>query len=279
MVHNCRCTLINISEKQANALGYKGAPAELPTYQDRHGHEHVCHPDKGWAHSPENSDLTALLREREKKAGLGRAVFDGNKLRGIEIGDGWPPAPITGDIESEARHYVVSNGQRDGVEYAYVVAGNEVIVQRGGTDATVRFTAEELNAINGTQATLYHNHPSGSSLSVEDIRFMADYGLASIIAYGTYNRSEYRASMLKAPNLLKAGLFDIEKQVNKQLADAVRRREISLEDAAHVRIHMINLIMENKGLISYNAVYLDSKTRAIFAEKEQLLNDILEGMK
>lgn len=82
--HGCRCTLMSLSDKQAKAFGYDGAPAELPTWTDKHGHDHVCQPDKGWAHSPENQDLTALLREREQKAGLSQAVYNGNSPKTAE---------------------------------------------------------------------------------------------------------------------------------------------------------------------------------------------------
>lgn len=67
--HNCRCTLVSLTEQQAKARGYDGN-SELPEYTDRHGIKQAAQPDKGWSHSPENNDLTALLREREKKHAL-----------------------------------------------------------------------------------------------------------------------------------------------------------------------------------------------------------------
>lgn len=71
---NCRCTLMSLSERQAKGMGYTGAPQDIPTWTDKHGVEHTAAPDKGWNHSPEH-DLTDLLREREKKAGVAPAQY------------------------------------------------------------------------------------------------------------------------------------------------------------------------------------------------------------
>ena len=72
---NCRCSLVSLSDKQAKALGYTGAPQELPTWEDDHGVQHTATADKGWS-SPERRDLTDYLRQKEQKAGLGRAVYN-----------------------------------------------------------------------------------------------------------------------------------------------------------------------------------------------------------
>jgi prophage muMc02, F protein len=74
VVHNCRCTMVSLSEKQAKALGYNGAPADLPTWEDKHGVSHTAAADKGWG-SPERRDLTDYLRQKEAKAGLGKAAY------------------------------------------------------------------------------------------------------------------------------------------------------------------------------------------------------------
>lgn len=72
---NCRCSMMSLSERQAKAFGYTGAPEEIPTWEDEHGVQHTAAPDNGWAHSPERSDLTEHLRQREAKAGLGKAAY------------------------------------------------------------------------------------------------------------------------------------------------------------------------------------------------------------
>lgn len=72
---NCRCSMMSLSERQAKAFGYTGAPTEIPTWEDEHGVRHTAAPDNGWAHSPERSDLTEHLRQREAKAGLGKATY------------------------------------------------------------------------------------------------------------------------------------------------------------------------------------------------------------
>lgn len=74
ITHNCRCTLMSLSERQAKGMGYTGTPQDIPTWTDKHGVEHTAAPDKGWNHSPEH-DLTDLLREREQKAGVAPAQY------------------------------------------------------------------------------------------------------------------------------------------------------------------------------------------------------------
>lgn len=71
---NCRCSLVSLSDKQAKALGYTGTPQELPTWEDDHGVQHTATADKGWS-SPERRDLTDYLRQKEAKAGLGKATY------------------------------------------------------------------------------------------------------------------------------------------------------------------------------------------------------------
>ncbi|WP_392406432.1 phage minor head protein [Cardiobacterium hominis] len=71
---NCRCSLVSLSDKQAKALGYSGAPEKLPTWEDDHGVSHTAAADKGWG-SPERRDLTDYLRQKEAKAGLGKAAY------------------------------------------------------------------------------------------------------------------------------------------------------------------------------------------------------------
>lgn len=73
--HNCRCTLQSLTEKQAKAYGYKGAPDKLPTYIDNKGIEQTVQADKGWHHSPELGNLDELLREREQAAGMPAAIY------------------------------------------------------------------------------------------------------------------------------------------------------------------------------------------------------------
>lgn len=73
--HNCRCTLQSLTEKQAKAYGYKGAPDKLPTYIDNKGIEQTVQADKGWHHSPELDNLDELLREREQAAGMPAAIY------------------------------------------------------------------------------------------------------------------------------------------------------------------------------------------------------------
>lgn len=74
-------------------------------------------------------------------------------------------------------------------EHAVVVATDgTLIARRGGGMNSVSFTQEETDRMFG--AVLSHNHPSGFSFSVDDIRFAALNGLSEIRVYT--RRSLYR---------------------------------------------------------------------------------------
>lgn len=79
-------------------------------------------------------------------------------------------------------------------EHAVVVATDgTLIARRGGGVNSVSFTEEETGRMFG--AVLSHNHPSGFSFSIDDIRFAATHGLAEIRVYT--RRHLYR---LRAPD-------------------------------------------------------------------------------
>lgn len=71
-------------------------------------------------------------------------------------------------------------------EHAVVVATDgTLIARRGGSMNSVSFTPDETDRMFG--AVLSHNHPSGFSFSVDDIRFAAVYGLSEIRVYTRRN--------------------------------------------------------------------------------------------
>lgn len=96
--HNCRCTLQSLTEKQAKAYGYKGAPDKLPTYIDNKGIEQTVQADKGWHHSPELGNLDELLREREQAAGMPAAIYKAPEISkpapAPQIAPEVPKAPV-----------------------------------------------------------------------------------------------------------------------------------------------------------------------------------------
>ena len=243
---NCRCSLVSLSDKQAKALGYTGAPQELPTWEDDHGVQHTATADKGWS-SPERRDLTDYLRQKEAKAGLGRAVYDEGKPAAKP--EPYLPPPPT-DTASAARHHVVTHGQADGLEHGYLVdKDGRLIDTRSGAVDNIDYT-DILGLLAG--ATLYHNHPSGMGLSSRDIEFAGKYGLASVVAFGTYQDAVYSVAVLEDWAKMYAELYEMRPILRRNVSKLYLDGVISESEASVLYAHVMALRLADKGVIAYN---------------------------
>ena len=270
---NCRCTMVSLSEKQATALGYSGAPGKLPTWEDDHGVSHTAAADKGWG-SPERRDLTDYLRQKEAKAGLGRAVYDEGKP--VPKPEPYLPPPPT-DTASAARHHVVTHGQADGLEHGYLVdKDGRLIDTRSGKADSIDYT-DILGLLAG--ATLYHNHPSATSLSAADIYLMADNGVAELVAYGTHEAAEYRAQTLVRAEIVKATLYDVDIAVKRFLSAAYKQGKMSKDEAIALRPHLTNTALDKMGVIKYSPVQMSHATQAAVRAHEAMIQEWLEQIK
>ena len=269
---NCRCSLVSLSDRQARALGYTGAPQELPTWEDKHGVQHTATADKGWS-SPERRDLTDYLRQKEQKAGLGRAVYDEGKPA---VPKPYLPPPPT-DTASAARHHVVTHGQADGLEHGYLVdKDGRLIDTRSGKADSIDYT-DILGLLAG--ATLYHNHPSATSLSAADIYLMADNGVAELVAYGTHEAAEYRAQTLVRAEIVKATLYDVDIAVKRFLSAAYKQGKMSKDEAIALRPHLTNTALDKMGVIKYSPVQMSHATQAAVRAHETMIQEWLEQIK
>lgn len=270
---NCRCTMVSLSEKQAKALGYSGAPGKLPTWEDDHGVSHTAAADKGWG-SPERRDITDYLRQKEAKAGLGRAVYDEGKP--VPKPEPYLPPPPT-DTASAARHHVVTHGQADGLEHGYLVdKDGRLIDTRSGKADSIDYT-DILGLLAG--ATLYHNHPSATSLSAADIYLMADNGVAELVAYGTHEAAEYRAQTLVRAEIVKATLYDVDIAVKRFLSAAYKQGKMSKDEAIALRPHLTNTALDKMGVIKYSSVQMSHATQAAVRAHETMIQEWLEQIK
>ena len=270
---NCRCSLVSLSDKQAKALGYTGAPQELPTWEDDHGVQHTATADKGWS-SPERRDLTDYLRQKEGRAGLGRAVYDEGKP--VPKPEPYLPPPPT-DTASAARHHVVTHGQADGLEHGYLVdKDGRLIDTRSGKADSIDYT-DILGLLAG--ATLYHNHPSATSLSAADIYLMADNGVAELVAYGTHEAAEYRAQTLVRAEIVKATLYDVDIAVKRFLRAAYKQGKMSKDEAIALRPHLTNTALDKMGVIKYSPVQMSHATQAAVRAHEAMIQEWLEQIK
>lgn len=246
--HNCRCTLMSLSERQAKAFGYEGAPAELPNYKDKHGHDTPAHPDNGWANSPENPDLTAYLREKERKHGLPAAVFDSSKANTLPAGGVWPPVE-DGTAETAIIREIVQAGRADGKEHGILAdALGNIIDRRSGTESSIDYHGL-LSSMAGM--TLYHNHPSNSFLSTADIYLLMYSGLHEIVALGTTDKAIYRAVLHKRIHIeeLNAVKEEIAQKVNRFQQ---KKSSLSEQDARLLIAYTLVKALEKQGVLSYH---------------------------
>ena len=244
---NCRCTLMSLSERQAKGMGYTGAPQDIPTWTDKHGVEHTAAPDKGWNHSPEH-DLTDLLREREQRLNMNAAVYDSGDAPPHP--EPWhPPLPTAGNAFEEARYDVVTRGQQDGLEHGRVVDANgQVIDTRQGKEQAISYQ-DIINLLPGT--TLYHNHPSNMGLSMADIEFAGQAGLASVVAFGTTQEAAYSVSILSGWSEMYAAIYDAKKIVRQKVSRLFLSGKINEGEAAAMYAHIMALRLSDQGLITY----------------------------
>ena len=246
---NCRCSLVSLSDKQAKALGYTGTPQELPTWEDDHGVQHTATADKGWS-SPERRDLTDYLRQKEAKAGLGRAVYDGGKP--VPKPEPYlPRPPRKGDPADQVRYDIITHGQADGVEYAALLGeGGALLAMMKGEARNVDLG--DLLKAHPEAKEIYHNHPSGVSLSKEDL-YTASLHKVGITAFATWSEGEYSARVLTTFAVFDDAYHIAEDAAKMLLRGAFRRGEITKQDALDIVQHIICLKLHKQGVIAYNA--------------------------
>ncbi len=182
--------------------------------------------------------------------------------------------------EETARSYVVSNGRQYGGEFAY--AGNpdtgDFLFKKRGESSSVSFTDKEVRKLKqNPEAILYHNHPSGLSLSQADLEFTAHTGIKEIVAFATQDSGEFRASV----NLPLQDLRSIYKRTDSFVRDRmyplIRSNTVSIEDANETHAHLVNLLLNKNGAIRYQAKgigdRMDNALKRMQSIFEEWLND------
>jgi len=149
-------------------------------------------------------------------------------------------------------------------ERAIVVddAGNVLFDKKGGK-STVEFTPRELSKLKG--ATLTHNHPKGSSFSVEDSRMLFDNELSEIRAVGWQWDTSYLyrmhpdAEIRRQATLYKSSWMDnlqgVDKTVRSEFRELIRNGTLSIDDAANQHWHEVwtrfEKLYKDKGILGY----------------------------
>ncbi|WP_298641435.1 phage head morphogenesis protein, partial [uncultured Cardiobacterium sp.] len=248
---NCRCTLMSLSERQAKGMGYTGAPQDIPTWTDKHGVEHTAAPDKGWNHSPEH-DLTDLLREREQRLNMNAAVYDSGDAPPNP--EPWHPPLPGNDPVDKVRYDIITRGQQDGNEHAALLDkdGNVLAMVQGNEKKTIIADALEKAA---SVSQVLHNHPSGLSLSENDL-YVAAFHRISVTAYATWSEGEFTATPLATFAQFDDAFMAARRKINLFLWGLYKAGRISAEEADILLPHLRNFLLHKQGVIDYNVTQL-----------------------
>lgn len=239
---NCRCTLLSLSERQARAFGYKGVPEKLPTYKDNHGVEHTCHPDKGWENSPENPRLLDLLREREEKAGLSKAVFDSGGSKQLPPPKQWKEVAKTGE-KIFNKHADLFDAVDYSVDDSFSAAVREVMKREGvKTGLAPLAKGDKIAKFNGIIAESYPSHwvEKANDMGTCYVRALSSRGfqvfvgadeMSKMPVYLKYDRnikifSKFKDSIAEGDSLLKLNGFAGK-------AITAKARQISIHEYGH----------------------------------------------
>ena len=248
---NCRCTLMSLSERQAKGMGYTGTPQDIPTWTDGNGVEHTAAPDKGWNHSPEH-DLTDLLREREQRLNMNAAVYDSGDAP-LHPEPWHPPLPGNDPVD-KVRYDIITRGQQDGNEHAALLDkdGNVLAMVQGNEKKTIIADALEKAA---SVSQVLHNHPSGLSLSENDL-YVAAFHRISVTAYATWSEGEFTATPLATFAQFDDAFMAARRKINLFLWGLYKAGRISAEEADILLPHLRNFLLHKQGVIDYNVTQL-----------------------
>jgi hypothetical protein len=159
-------------------------------------------------------------------------------------------------IFEEGCNYVLTNGKKeiaDKIEFCYVydAEGNVLCKKRGGK-CFISFTTEEKLAFkNALGVVLIHNHPSGYSLSKEDLWFAYENSMDKVVAVCEGGR-EY-SGKIKKVMLLDKNHFFLDKWLHDLQMQHITEGRLSIAEAENCHYHVVNSILRDIGAIEYEA--------------------------
>ncbi len=227
----CGCRVVAVS---ARDIARMGGRIEIPP----EGTDGI---DEGWDYMPGGSVTNELQGVVDAKA------------------EQLPPTlaePFKADaaarfVERMAVDEVVKRGiveQAKKTEFAILLKAGKRILSKRGRESAVEFTEAELSQFN--QGELVHNHPSSSSLSLEDLELAHDNGLNKIIAAGN-DGSLYEARNINKFNksIYNAVLDRVERYVQRW-----KNRSVSDDEVNFWGNHIINSLLHRQGVLVYRMV-------------------------
>lgn len=266
------------------------------TDEDRAGKEDRI----DWLNRQPGHIQEGVLNSRAKRAALQRDLLRENEIatpwrvlrqryerRGIDVSDlrPKPEATFTGlpinDMRQEAYEYVVTQGERNGWEYAVVYdvdRRTEFIRKTSRMRRQVSFDRHELAVFMNprNKLELVHNHPSSNSLSAADLRVATFPGLDSVVAVG-HSGTIYRAKSLVSSGLINDAYRTADARVYFMVKAAGEQIGLSAAEVEQLHFHTINLILSRAGLTDYSATNISGPLAEALARFDaQALDDIVD---
>lgn len=284
--YGCRCKTYRLTRAQAQR---KGGPSKDFEFSDddvqesfRHNHTRRLEALADLAEKRFGTAFAQRLKQETLALYEAEAGKIADALEDFQVDTGYrPPLPTKGNIYEEARYYVVSNGRATGVEHscAYNKDG-KLLFTASGTVDSINYDEKYLKLLEANPGSvLYHNHPSGATLSIDDFCFSAKYKLEKIIAFGTTEEAEYAGRAL----INEGGiLFDVVKKsisphIFKHFRAAYDAGKMSREDGNILLSHLRNEILKSQKMVEYEIVKPGKITAEIIKKYKDFIKEIVES--
>lgn len=159
-----------------------------------------------------------------------------------------------GTAQEKARYDIITRGQQDGNEHAALLDkdGNVLAMVQGNEKKTIIADALEKAA---SVSQVLHNHPSGLSLSENDL-YVAAFHRISVTAYATWSEGEFTATPLATFAQFDDAFMAARRKINLFLWGLYKAGRISAEEADILLPHLRNFLLHKQGVIDYNVTQL-----------------------
>lgn len=171
-------------------------------------------------------------------------------------------SPEAAAAYDSARAEVTRMGASDGREHLVIHSADGTIIGvNSGTESSVGLPLRAAISMmwKSTQATVHHNHPNGDPLSPDDIEQLARWrGMASIVAHGSTDGSQYEASTTAEQKAMLKRLATDRDRLWRGVSRSSMKRLVEV-GASPRAAAQLTLLAYNEALSDVGAIDLDVK--------------------
>ncbi|HFD81061.1 MAG TPA: hypothetical protein ENK05_11835 [Gammaproteobacteria bacterium] len=273
-----------------NTLSYVEAVfADEISAADRQGKESRI----DWLQRQPPAVQESVLGSRKKRAALHRGILRENEIgtpwrvlkkryerRGIDVdaltptprpdlpaGSGLDSGRTPDQVRTDALRHVLERGEATGFEHlvAYDTrTGAQFISKTTRSRNSVSLTRHDLAILMNprNRIELVHNHPSGSSLSVADLRIATLGGTERVTAYG-HDGSLYSARALVPEPGISSAAARLDGAIRREVAPLVAAGRLSSSQAGILHSHLRNLALDRERAIEYSVERIDGALKNV----------------